>query len=177
MPHTRSAGARSAQLHGAGIHIPAPEAFQTSSEQDSDGTAVVGDINPSDNTANNTMAAAPQSLKDPQIFLLRAEVKSANVAVDNVPNEIGMHIKDVENAKSNSEMIFDYSTQLNALINKGEKLLNTFEDKNNTLVTKLDYLSFLFEEEPEKKAPVDNMRYSLVATLRPYKGKQDLGLK
>ena len=68
-------------------------------------------------------------------------------------------------------MVYDYSTQLKSLIDKGEALLDNFESKNNTLVTKLDYLSFLFEGEPDKKAPVDDLRYATVATFSPYKGK------
>ena len=99
MPNTRLARARLAQQNGAGLDIPAPPAFQTGSEQKSAGTAAVGVTHPSDNTAR-AMAVAPQSLKDPQILLLRAEVKSANVAVDNIAKEIVNHLKDVEAAKS-----------------------------------------------------------------------------
>ena len=47
-------------------------------------------------------------------------------------------------------MVYDYSTQLKSLIDKGEALLDNFESKNNTLVTKVDYLSFLFKGEPDK---------------------------
>ena len=66
-------------------------------------------------------------------------------------------------------MVYDYSTQLKSLIDKGEALLDNFESKNNTLVTKLDYLSFLFEGEPAKKAPVDDLRYATAATSLPAK--------
>ena len=62
----------------------------------------------------NTMTVAPQSLKDPQILLLRVELKSANVAVS---------------------------------------------------------LSMTYKNQLDKRAPVDNLRYQLIATFSPYKGK------
>ena len=86
-----------------------------------------------------------------------------------------MKIVDVEAAKNNAElpksMIYSYSTQLNSLIDKGEKLLDNFETTNNTLVKKLDFLSFLYEVDVAKRGPVDELKYATAATFSPYKGK------
>ena len=76
------------------------------------------------------MTVAPQSLKDPQVLLLREELKSANVAMDNIATEISKHVTDVELAKANAdlpkEMLFDYSTWLSNLIDNGEALSSNF---------------------------------------------------
>ena len=58
------------------------------------------------------MTEVPKSIKDPQVILLRAELKSANIAVDNIATEIERHVADVELAKASAdlpkEMLFDY---------------------------------------------------------------------
>ena len=62
--------------------------------------------------------------------------------------EIDKHISDIEQARADNtvpkEMLYDFSTRLNTLFNKGDTLLATFERKKSSLVTKLDYLSMTY---------------------------------
>ena len=105
------------------------------------------------------MADLPKTIKDPSVLLLRAEFKTAHIAVDSALSELDKHITDIEQARASNEvpkeMLYDFSTRLNTLFNKGDALLATFEGKKSSLVTKLDYLSLTYEDQPDMKAPVD----------------------
>ena len=56
-------------------------------------------------------------------------------------------------------MLHDFSTRLDALLTKGDTLLDTLENKQELLVKKLDYLlSMTFEDQPTLKEPVDTLK-------------------
>ena len=90
------------------------------------------------------MANMLKTIKDPFVLLLRAEFKTANIAVDNAVIELDKHINDVEQARASNEvpkeMLYDFSVRLNTLFDEGDALLA----KKSSLVTKLDYLSMTY---------------------------------
>ena len=65
----------------------------------------------------------------------------------------------------------DFSTSLDALLTQGDNLLVTVEVKQESLVTKLDYLSMAFEDKQALKEPVEIMKNKVRSVFSPYKGK------
>ena len=153
---------------GTGV-IPAPAELQAGSDQNNAESADGGVTTPSVYRVD-PMTVVPETLRDPRVLFLRAEVRSANVTVDSIVTEISKHTSDMELAISDGDlpqdMLFSYSTLLSNLIGRGEAMLSK-EDKNNTLVTILDNLSHAFEDIQEKRAPVDDLRHQLMANLFP----------
>ena len=150
--------------HGGTGVIPAPAELQAGSDQNNAESADGGVTTPSVYRVD-PMTVVPQTLRDPRVLFLRAEVRSANVTVDSIVTEISKHTSDMELAISDGDlpqdMLFSYSTLLSNLIGRGEAMLSK-EDKNNTLVTILDNLSHAFEE---KTAPVNDLWHQLMANL------------
>ena len=150
--------------------IPAPAELQAGSDQNNAESADGGVTTPSVYRVD-PMTVVPETLRDPRVLFLSAEVRSANVTVDSIDTEISKHTSDMELAISDGDlpqdMLFSYSTLLSNLIGRGEAMLSK-EDKNNTLVTILDNLS---QDIQEKRAPVDDLRHQLMANLSPYREK------
>ena len=50
------------------------------------------------------MSEMPTNIKDLSILLLRADFKTANIALDNIATEIDKHIADVELARTSDSV-------------------------------------------------------------------------
>ena len=89
--------------------------------------------------AADVMPVTPQSLRDPGIIYLRAELRSGSRSMDDIVAEINKWAASMELARSNSDlpqkMLSSFSDILNNLISKGETMLNSFESKHSALVT------------------------------------------
>ena len=119
------------------------------------------------------MSTFSQSLKDPKILMLRAELNAAHKSVDETDKEVDKQIVYVEQAKKDSvpkEMIHSYSTRLNSLLTQGETQLKAFTLVQDQLSKQLDYLSMVYEEQPSSKKPVDTLREKVRSVFSPYKG-------
>ena len=97
--NTRS-GARAAP-NGAGT-VPGTAEPGAGLDPNSEGSRDGASTAPGVNTG--TMADLPKTIKDPSVLLLRAEFKTANIAVDNAVTEIDKHISDIEQARASNEV-------------------------------------------------------------------------
>ena len=118
------------------------------------------------------MAEVPQSLKDPSILILRAEFNAAHAAVDRSVAEVDKHIKNIDQAKTDAtvpkQMLHDFSTRLDAALTKGDSLLDTLENTQDSLIKKLDLLSMTLEDQPILKEPVDTLKNKVRKVFSPY---------
>ena len=84
------------------------------------------------------MSEVPQSLKDPSILILRADFNVAHAAVDRSVAEVDKHIQNIEQAKNDAtvpkQMLHDYSTRLDAALTKGDSLLGTLKNTQDSLI-------------------------------------------
>ena len=67
-------------------------------------------------------------------------------------------------------MLHDFSTRLDALLTKGDTLLDTLENTQDSLIKKLDLLSMTLEDQPILKEPVDTLKSKVRTVFSPYKG-------
>ena len=67
-------------------------------------------------------------------------------------------------------MLHDYSTRLDAALTKGDTLLGTLENTQDSLINKLDLLSMTLEDQPALKDPVDTLKSKVRSVFSPYKG-------
>ena len=96
------------------------------------------------------MANFAQSLKDPKILMLRAELNLAHKTVDEKNVEIDKLISYIEQAKKDNtvpkELVHSYTVKLDQLLVQGNNQLVAFTEKQDCLNLQLDYLSLYYED-------------------------------
>ena len=116
----------------------------------------------------------PKDLMDPEIVRLRASIAVSRKLLDDQKSEINEQVKVVNEAKERNgpkAILIQYTKILEVLLKDGDKILQSFNESNNSLLPLLEMLLLRLEgSNPDGHKSVESVRNLLVTNTVPYKG-------
>ena len=109
--------------------------------------------------------SGPTDLNDQQIVLLRARVMRARKDLDDITAEISEQVAVISTEQGRAtpvETLWSYKKALKCLIDQGEAKLTIFNDKNGSLVERLEMLVLTAPESGELFTKATSLRDRLV---------------